>query len=62
MHERRERLSGDYGYDMAHEATGGRAKAPEVRPGGRPAPPPAGHEVEYDRDMSYDEAHDFQGR
>ncbi len=62
MHERREPLSGDYGYDMAHEATGGRAKAPEVRPGGRPAPPPTGHEVEYDRDMSYDEAHDFQGR
>jgi hypothetical protein len=36
VHERREPLSGDYGYDM--------------------------HEVEYDRDMSYDEAHDFQGR
>jgi hypothetical protein len=47
---------------MAHERTGGRARAPAERPGGRPAPPPTGHEVEYDRDMSYDEAHDFQGR
>lgn len=56
MQERREDLSGDYGYDMAHDQTGGRGSGPEER---RPSPAPVGHEVEYDRDMSYDEAHDF---
>ena len=59
MQERREDFSGDYGYDMAHDQTGGRGSGPEER---RPSPAPVGHEVEYDRDMSYDEAHDFQQR
>jgi hypothetical protein len=58
--DRQQDASGDYGYDLAHEATG-RGADPEERP--------AGDEVERQRpvvpadsgeDLGYDEAHDFR--
>jgi hypothetical protein len=50
--------AGDYEYDLAHE------QAPQARPGERHPGrhrerPPAARAVEYDSDMSYDQAHDF---
>ena len=58
MQQRPDAASGDYEYDLAHEAGGG-AAAPARRPDERAGPPPARHPVELDQDMSYDEAHDF---
>lgn len=56
--QRRNDPSGDYEYDMAHEVD------PQQRSGPRPeqphAPAPSPRTVEYDTDMSYDEAHDFR--
>jgi hypothetical protein len=52
--------SGDYGYDLAHEAAGreGRPVAPD---GGEERPPvAAGGRAEPDGDYGYDEAHDFR--
>jgi hypothetical protein len=57
VHHPPEDLSGDYEYDLAHEQRGVRAAADER--GERPGPAPAHRQVELDRDMSYDEAHDF---
>jgi hypothetical protein len=63
VEQRREDLSGDYEYDMAHERSSDRESAREDQRGARPGPAPAGREVESDdQDMSYDEAHDFRGR
>jgi hypothetical protein len=59
VHQRREDVSGDYEYDLAHEQTGGPGTASAERRGDRPGLAPAGREVEFDQDMSYDEAHDF---
>ena len=50
--------SGDYEYDLAHERPTGQQSVAH-RPDERPAPGPAGRQVELDGDMSYDEAHDF---
>jgi hypothetical protein len=49
--------AGDYEYDLAHERPEGAAPAPrhDERPGRAPEHRP----VEFDQDMSYDEAHDF---
>jgi hypothetical protein len=59
VHQRPEDLSGDYEYDLAHEAS-----APPGRVGNEPraehsGPSPVRRQVELDQDMSYDEAHDF---
>ena len=48
----------DYEYDLAHERPTGQQSVAH-RPDERPAPGPAGRQVEFDGDMSYDEAHDF---
>ena len=48
--------TGDLGYDMAHEVTGGRSRPQEETPQAAAAAPPddgAG-------DLGYDEAHDFR--
>ena len=58
MEQRPEDLSGDYEYDLAHERTGNRPPAPDVRRE-HPGPPPAHRPLEPGQDMSYDEAHDF---
>jgi hypothetical protein len=55
----RQNDSGDYGYDLAHEATGRRA-APPPRTGGEQAERrPAERQSERTGDLEYDEAHDF---
>jgi hypothetical protein len=54
----RHETSGDYEYDLAHEP-GSRGGPGEGRPGTHRERPPAARPVEYDSDMSYDEAHDF---
>ena len=59
MQQRPEDSSGDYAYDLAHEQTGDRGRAPEERRGEGPGPVPVHRKVELDQDMSYDEAHDF---
>jgi hypothetical protein len=56
VQQRPEDLSGDYEYDLAHEARGTGANAPRAE---HPAPAPTRRQVELDQDMSYDEAHDF---
>jgi hypothetical protein len=58
VHQRPEDVPGDYEYDLAHEQRG-RGEAPEKRRTEHPGPAPVGREVEYDQDMSYDQAHDF---
>jgi hypothetical protein len=48
--------TGDLGYDMAHEVTGGRSRPQEETPQAAATAPPddgAG-------DLGYDEAHDFR--
>ena len=58
MEKREPDQSGDYEYDLAHEqATPGRPAEGTTSP--HRQHPPAGRRVEYDTDMSYDEAHDF---
>ena len=54
--------SGDYGYDLAHEAAGRRAQ-PVGQNEGEERPPlaPDGR-AEPDGDYGYDEAHDFRAR
>ena len=57
--DRQQDTTGDYGYDLAHEATG-RTRAVEDRTGNTggersPAHRPAGE----GQDLGYDEAHDF---
>ena len=59
MQERPEDVAGDYEYDLAHEQAGGRRTAAETPHPGHPGPAPAHRSVEFDRDLSYDEAHDF---
>jgi hypothetical protein len=51
--------SGDYGYDLAHEAMSrGRPPGDTAAPGPRPmSPAPA--RTDQDQDLEYDEAHDF---
>jgi hypothetical protein len=49
--------SGDYEYDLVHEAAAGGASV--HRADERAAPAPVRRPVELDQDMSYDEAHDF---
>ncbi|WP_167761195.1 hypothetical protein [Geodermatophilus sp. DF01-2] len=48
--------SGDYGYDLAHEATGTAEPAAPPGPTGTPPPPAPDDAAE---DLGYDEAHDF---
>jgi len=57
VEQRPEDVSGDYGYDEAHEQSTG---VPHEHLAGRPVPGPAGRpRPDPDGDMSYDEAHDF---
>lgn len=51
--------SGDYGYDLAHEAMS-RGRPPEDRPATQPRPmSSAPARTDQDQDLEYDEAHDF---
>jgi hypothetical protein len=57
--DRQQDMDGDYGYDLAHEATG-RGRASEERPQGAEAErPPADVPADQGQDLGYDEAHDF---
>jgi hypothetical protein len=58
VQQRPDEASGDYEYDLAHEAVAGRRRATR-QPAGRPGLAPTGQAAEPDQDMSYDEAHDF---
>jgi len=58
VQQRPDDTSGDYEYDLAHEAVAGRRSATR-QPAARPGQAPAGQAAEADQDMSYDEAHDF---
>ena len=54
--------SGDYGYDLAHEAAG-RRTTPVEPTGDEGRPPPADDSgTAPDGDFGYDEAHDFRAR
>lgn len=46
--------TGDFGYDMAHEVTGGPSPSPTE------PPESAGADDAADGDYGYDEAHDFR--
>jgi len=59
VHQQSRDGSGDYEYDLAHEQASGSPTAPEMPQPEHPGPAPAHRPVEFDRDMSYDEAHDF---
>ena len=59
MQQRPAELSGDYAYDLVHEQTGDRGRAPEARRGELPRPTTEHRRVDLDQDISYDEAHDF---
>ena len=55
--DRQQDATGDYGYDLAHEAAG-RPRTPEQpRPEGEK--PPVARRGDDGEDFSYDEAHDF---
>ena len=55
--DRQQDTTGDYGYDLAHEAAG-RPRTPEQpRPEGEK--PPVARRGDDGEDFSYDEAHDF---
>jgi hypothetical protein len=51
--------SGDYGYDLVHEAAGPPAKPEQPAGGARQEPRPADTRTESGGDLEYDEAHDF---
>jgi hypothetical protein len=52
-------MSGDYGYDLAHEAAV-RGRASEERPQvAEPERPPVDVPPDQGQDLGYDEAHDF---
>jgi hypothetical protein len=59
VQQRPEDLAGDYEYDLAHEQNSGPRKTREEPHPEHPGPAPAHRSVEFDRDLSYDEAHDF---
>ena len=57
--DRQQDTSGDYGYDLAHEATG-RKGAVEDRTGSTAGEhAPARRPADEGQDLGYDEAHDF---
>jgi hypothetical protein len=51
--------SGDYGYDLAHEAAGRPATAEEPAGSAQQERRPAEPRTESGGDLEYDEAHDF---
>jgi hypothetical protein len=58
MEQREPEPSGDYGYDLAHEA--GRSGRPhDARERPRPSTAHAGGTSDRGEDLAYDEAHDF---
>jgi hypothetical protein len=59
VQQRPEDLSGDYEYDLAHEARGPRGTGGNEPHAEHSGPAPTRTQVELDQDMSYDEAHDF---
>jgi hypothetical protein len=59
VQQRPEDSSGDYEYDLAHEARGQRSATGNEQRAEHTRPAPARPRVELDQDMSYDEAHDF---
>jgi hypothetical protein len=50
--------SGDYGYDLVHEAAG-RGRASEERQDAEPERPAVDVPGDQGQDLGYDEAHDF---
>jgi hypothetical protein len=58
--DRQQDPSGDYGYDLVHEAMGS-GRASEERPSGgaETERPPVDVPPEQGQDLGYDEAHDF---
>jgi hypothetical protein len=56
--DRQQDTSGDYGYDLAHEATG-RPVEPAERTGAEAERSPAAGRTDQGQDLGYDEAHDF---
>lgn len=57
--DRQQDTSGDYGYDLVHEAAG-RGRASEDRAERvHGEPPPADGRPDQGQDLGYDEAHDF---
>jgi len=62
VQQRPEDFSGDYEYDLAHEARGPRGTGDNEARAEHSGPTPTHTQVELDQDMSYDEAHDFARR
>jgi hypothetical protein len=58
MEQREPESSGDYGYDLAHEAVG-RGRTRRSREGATPSTSHAGGTSDRGEDLAYDEAHDF---
>jgi hypothetical protein len=60
MEKREQDPTGDYGYDLAHEATSADRSAPAEGDGSRPSSAAhASGRSDQMQDYSYDEAHDF---
>ena len=58
--DRQQDPSGDYGYDLVHEATGRGTESEERPSGGAGAErPPVDVPADQGQDLGYDEAHDF---
>jgi hypothetical protein len=57
--ERDEEISGDYGYDLAHEETGPVQAPADTTGHEHGSAPPVGGKDDLSTDVSYDEAHDF---
>ena len=51
--------TGDYGYDLVHEAAGRSAEPPQPAGGAQQEHRPEGAAGESGGDLEYDEAHDF---
>ena len=58
MEKREPEATGDYGYDLAHEAVGG--ARPPGRGGEAKDAERAARSADQDGDYGYDEAHDFR--
>ena len=56
---REQEPSGDYGYDLAHEATGRRPAAVDGPGGAQHEHGPVDGQAGQGEDLGYDEAHDF---
>jgi hypothetical protein len=60
--DRQQDSSGDYGYDLVHEAAGREASRPAPTVGEERPPLADDSRTAPDGDFGYDEAHDFRAR